>query len=216
MVKKILIAVAVLVVIFVGVVMTRPDTFHVERSVSMNAPDSVIYANIDNLRAWEAWSPWEKLDPNMKKTFSGPERGIGATYAWEGNDQVGKGKMKITESSPPSAMRLELEFIEPFASKAENGFELAPNLDGTATDVTWWMDGNNNFIGKVFCLFADMDKMVGGDFEKGLKALKSLSEAQAKKLPPDAAANAGSEPNAPAAEAPAAPLPGDPAVPPEP
>jgi hypothetical protein len=209
MLKKILIAVAVLVVVFVGVVMTRPDTYHVERTVSMNAPESVIYANLEDLRAWAAWSPWEKLDPNVKKTFSGPERGIGATYAWEGNDQVGKGKMKITESSPPSAMRLELEFIEPFASRAENGFELAPNLEGTATDVSWWMDGNNNFMGKAFSLFMDMDKMIGGDFEKGLKALKSLSEAQAKKLAADAAASAPAQPAAPDPAAPGAPASAD-------
>jgi hypothetical protein len=215
MVKNILIAVAVLVVIFVGVVITRPDTFHVERRMIINAPDTLIYANLDDLHAWAAWSPWEKLDPNMKKTFSGPARGIGASYAWEGNSEVGKGKMTIIESSPATALQIKLEFIEPFASEATHGFELYEADEG-GTNVTWWMDGHNNFVGKTFCLFMDMDKVVGADFEKGLKALKSVSEAQAKKLSPPAAANAGVEPNAPAAEAPAAPLPGDPAVPPEP
>ena len=207
MLKKILIAVAVLVVIFVGVVITRPDTYHVERTMRMNAPDSVIYAHLDDFHAWAAWSPWEKLDPNMKRTFSGPERGVGATYSWEGNDQVGTGKMTITESSPPSAMRVQLEFIEPFASVATTGFEVGPALDEASSDVTWWMDGTNNFVGKAFGLFVDMDKMIGADYEKGLNALKQLSEAEAKKRAAEAQAAPAPQPEAPAqptAPAPAA------------
>jgi hypothetical protein len=206
MLKKILIAVAVLVAIFVGVVVMQPATYHVERTLGMNAPDSVIYANIDDFRAWADWSPWEKLDPNMKKTYSGPERGVGHGYAWEGSDEVGKGKMTILESSPSSAISIKLEFIEPFASVATSGFELAPEGEGKSTNVTWWMDGENNFMGKAFGLFMDMDKMIGADFEKGLASLKAISEAEAKKL--EAAAKAAPPAAVPPPAAPAAPAPG--------
>jgi hypothetical protein len=199
MLKKILLAVAVLIVIFVGVVITRPDTFHVERTLNIGAPDDVIYAHLDDFHAWADWSPWEKLDPNMKKTFSGPERGIGATYQWQGNDKVGTGKMTITESSPSSAMRINLEFIEPFKSEAVTGFEIAPRDEHT-NDVTWWMDGNNDFMGKAFSLFMDMDAMIGADYMKGLTALKAVSEAEAKKRAAEAQAAEAARPSAPAGD----------------
>ena len=185
--KKILLVLVVLVLGFVAFVASRPATYHVERSATVAAPPEVVFARITDLHAWQAWSPWEKLDPAMKHTFSGPDRGTGASYAWAGNDKVGEGRMTITDATAPSKVAFELEFIKPFASKCETGFTLAPEGDGTK--VTWTMDGKNDFMGKAMCLFMDMDKTVGGDFERGLASLNTVAaaDAQAAVAAPDSA-----------------------------
>lgn len=177
MLKKILI---VLVVLVAGVLIfasTRPDHYHVDRSVTIAAPPAVIFAQLEDFKKWPAWSPWEKRDPQMKKSFEGPPTGVGSSYSWQGNKEVGKGKMTIIHSEPPQHIRLRLEFMEPFAAVATSGFELSPQ--GGNTVVTWGMDGTNNLISKIFSLAMDMDKMIGGDFESGLASLKGLSEAEA-------------------------------------
>jgi len=174
MVKKIFI---VLLVLGAGVVVfasTRPDNYHVERATRMAAPAAVIFAQLEDFKAWPTWSPWEKKDPQMTKTFSGPPTGVGSSYAWKGNKEVGSGRMSIVVSEPPSHIRYQLEFLEPFAAVAATGFTLVPQGDQTL--VTWAMDGSNNFLGKVFSIFMDMNKLIGGDFETGLSALKMVAE----------------------------------------
>lgn len=179
MLKKILLVIVVAIGGFLAFAATRPDTYHVERAVSVDAPAPVIFSQLDDFKAWAAWSPWEKMDPQMQKTFSGPPKGVGSGYSWRGNDKVGKGQMTITESNPPVEVKCRLEFIEPFASVAETTFSVKP-ADKGAT-VTWAMDGHNNFVGKVFGVFMNMDKMIGTDFERGLGSLKEIAEAEAKR-----------------------------------
>ncbi len=175
MLKKVLLALVVLLVAFVAFVAMRPDRYHVERSATIAAPAERIYAQIADLRRWTFWSPWEGRDPAMQRTYSGAESGQGAVYAWSGNDQVGSGRMTIVESEPPTHVRIALEFITPIPNTAETSFTLAPA--GDATRVTWAMDGDANFIGKLFGLFIDFDEMIGADYERGLTTLKRITEA---------------------------------------
>jgi Polyketide cyclase / dehydrase and lipid transport len=193
MVKKVLIALAGLVAIFLGYVATRPDTYHVERSTKIAAPADIIFAQVSDFAAFGAWSPWAKRDPAMKLTISTPSAGVGASYAWEGNKEVGKGKMTLTESQPPTLTKERLEFLEPFPSIADTGFKIKPEGAGAAS-VTWYMDGKSNFMGKVMSVFMNMDQMIGKDFEEGLSNLKRISEAKA------AAAVTAAAPAEPAAE----------------
>ena len=179
MLKTILIVVAVFVVVFLIVVAMQPAEFRVTRSATMSAPPPPVFAQVNDFRKWEAWSPWEKLDPTLKRTFEGPSAGTGAVYRWVGNKKVGEGNMTITESRPSDLIRIRLEFIKPFASICTTEFVFKPEASGTAT--TWSMTGKNNFIAKAMHLFMNIDKMVGGDFEKGLAQLKAVSEAEAKK-----------------------------------
>jgi hypothetical protein len=201
MVKKIVLVLAVAVAGLAAVVANRPDRYHVERSVDVGAPAATIFAEIDDLRAWAAWSPWEKRDPAMKKTFSASTTGVGAHYAWEGNKEVGKGSMTITESVPGERVAQRLEFIEPFASTAETAFDLKA-AGPASTHVTWSMDGRSNFVSKAFSLVMDMDKMIGKDFETGLSGLKQIAEAKA------VAAAAAAPPVPPIPPAPGMPGPG--------
>ena len=159
-------------------VATRPDAYHVERSATVDAPAATVFAQIDDLSVWKEWSPWEKKDPAMKRTLSASTSGVGATYAWEGNKDVGKGKMSIVESKPGEKVAEKLEFIEPFQSKADITFTLAAE-GPTTTKVTWAMDGKHNFMSKAMCVFVSMDKMIGADFERGLTALGTVSAAAA-------------------------------------
>ena len=175
--KKFLLFLLVVVVLFLAYAWTRPDTFKVERSASIAAPADVVYTRIANFRAWERWSPWEKLDPAMKREFGGTDGQVGSTYSWVGNKDVGEGRMTLTEAAPNSKVGIKLDFIKPFASSNTTTFALAP--EGSGTKVTWTMDGNHNLMSKVMCIFMDMDKMVGGDFEKGLATLKDQSQAAA-------------------------------------
>ena len=177
--KKALIGLLIIIVALVVVISTRPSTFHVERSIEIGAPADIPYAMIADFHRWDGWSPWEKLDPNMKRTHEGPESGVGAKYHWVGNDDVGEGRMTITEAKPGESVGIDLEFIAPMESKNTTTFTFASAGDGTK--VTWAMDGNNNFVGKAFGLFMDIDAMVGADFQRGLENLKSTSEAEAEK-----------------------------------
>jgi hypothetical protein len=171
---KILIVFAILVVIFVVVVALRPSEFRVERSAVMAVPPAVVFAQVNDLRQWQEFSPWAKLDPVAKVTFKGPAYGEGAIFEWAGNKEVGEGRMTIIESRPHELIRLRLDFIKPFA--ATNTAEFAFKPKGDQTTVTWSMTGKNNFLFKAVGLFIDCDKMVGGQFEQGLAALKGLVE----------------------------------------
>ncbi|MNK32464.1 Polyketide cyclase / dehydrase and lipid transport [compost metagenome] len=178
MIKKILLSVvalvAVLVVGVLGLAATKPDTFVVERSATINATPETVYALLSDFHQWEAWSPWEKLDPAMKRTYEGAPSGVGAAYAWEGNDKAGKGRMEISEAVAPSKVVIKLNFIVPFEAHNLTEFTLTP--DGEAQKLTWKMSGPQPFVAKVMCVFMDMDAMIGKDFEGGLAALKAIAE----------------------------------------
>ena len=153
---------------------TRPDSFSVRRAASIQAPPEKIFPLINDFARWSAWSPSEKKDPAMKRSFSGPTAGKGAVYAWEGNGEVGKGRMEIADAEAPSRVTLKLDFVKPFEAHNRVDFTLEPK--GGATEVTWAMNGPLPFVSKVITLFVDMDRMVGGDFEAGLANLKALAE----------------------------------------
>ena len=166
-----------LAVILAGILIVaamRPDTLRVQRAASIKAPPEKVFALINDLRAWRNWSAYETKDPAMKRSLSGPESGKGAVYAWEGNGEVGSGRMEISESTPPSEIRIKLHFLKPFEAHHVAEFHLKPT--GGATDVTWVMHGPANYLSKVMGLFFDMDKMIGRDFEAGLANLKALAE----------------------------------------
>lgn len=173
--KKVGLGVAVALVILLGVVATRPADFTVKRSATIPAPPKAVFAMVTDFHRWSQWSPWAKLDPNMKVTFSGAPSGVDAVYAWDGDDKVGAGRMTIENVNVPGQIDMRLEFTRPFAATNHLTFTFVPNGDGT--DVTWTMTGHNDFMGKAMSLFMSMDKMVGGDFERGLVSLKSATEA---------------------------------------
>jgi len=175
MIINILIGLAVVIVVFVIIVATRPNEFCVARAVSISAPEAVVFAQVNDLHKWEAWNPWGKLDPAATMTYDGPPTGTGAGYTWAGNNKVGEGRMTITESRPHELIRFRLEFRKPF--KATNTAEFTFKPDGNQTAVTWSMSGQNNFVTKTVGLFMNCDKMCGGQFEKGLADLKSVAEA---------------------------------------
>ena len=179
MLKKILIGLLLLLLVLAVIVALQPSQYRVERSVTVAAPPAVVFPQVNELKKWEAWSPWAKMDPAMKQTYEGPAAGTGASYAWAGNNQVGEGRMTITESRPSELIRFHLEFFKPMAGTNTAEFTFKP--EGDQTTVTWSMTGDKNFIAKAMCLFMSMDKMVGGQFEKGLADLKSVAEAANKK-----------------------------------
>jgi uncharacterized protein YndB with AHSA1/START domain len=168
------VALGVIVVALLGFAATKPDTFRIERSASIKAAPEVIFAHLNDFRSWGSWSPWEKLDPALQRTYSGAAIGTGAMYAWKGNSDVGSGRMEIVESSPSSKISIKLDFIEPFEAHNTAEFTLKP--EGDATTITWVMYGPNQFLGKVMSIFFDMDSMVGKDFETGLANLKTVAE----------------------------------------
>jgi uncharacterized protein YndB with AHSA1/START domain len=179
MLKKVAFVFVALLVVFGGVIASRPADFAVTRSSTIAAPAEVVYAQVIDFHEWAEWSPWDKMDPAMKREYSGAPTGVGARYMWKGNpDNVGTGSMTITDLKPAEAVGIDLEFNEPFAAKNRTLFAFAPEAGGTK--VTWTMTGRNDFMGKAFSLVMDMDKMVGADFEKGLATLKTRSEARAK------------------------------------
>ena len=178
MFKKIIIALVVILVVFVIIVATRPANFRVTRSTIISAPPAVVFAQVNDFHKWDAWSPWAKLDPAMKQTHEGAPAGVGAIYSWAGNKKVGEGRMTITESRTNELIGIKLEFLKPFAAVNTTEFTFTPV--GNQTTVNWSMTGTNNFMAKAFCMFMNMDKMVGGDFEKGLADLKSVAEAPGK------------------------------------
>ena len=174
MLKIIGIAAVVVIAGFLLYVAMRPDAFRVERSASIKAPPEKIFALINDFQRWGAWSPWEKKDPAMKRTFGPVTSGKGAVYAWEGNKDVGQGRMEIAESVAPSKIVVKLDFLEPF--EGHNTAEFTMEGKGNATNVTWAMYGPANYISKLMGVFFSMDKMIGTDFEAGLANLKSITE----------------------------------------
>lgn len=174
MVKVLATIVVVLIVAVLVFAATRPDTFRVQRSSNVNAPPEKIFAFIDDLQNWRAWSPYEKKDPAMKRTLSGAAHGKGAVYAWEGNKDIGKGRMEIIESDPASRVLIKLEFVRPFEAHNIVEFTLKPN--GHTTNVTWAMHGRSPYLAKLMGVFFSMDSMIGKDFEAGLSNLKTVAE----------------------------------------
>ena len=174
MLEIILIAAAVVVIAFVAIVAMQPSEFRVTRSAAMAARAPEVFAQVNDLRKWDAWSPWAKLDPAAKATFEGPPAGTGAAFAWAGNNKIGEGRMTITDSSPNKLVRFRLEFVKPF--KATNTAEFTFSPEGGRTVVTWSMSGTNNFMAKAVGLFINCEKMVGGQFEQGLANMKGVVE----------------------------------------
>jgi uncharacterized protein YndB with AHSA1/START domain len=178
MIKTAIITIVVLLVVagavILGLAAMKPDTFRVQRSATIKAPPEKIFALINDFHSWDQWSPWEKKDPTMKRSYSGPESGKGAVYAWEGDKNVGQGRMEIADSAPPSRVAIKLDFLKPFEAHNMVVFALEPK--GDETTVTWDMEGPTPFFAKIFHVVLDMDKMVGGDFETGLANLKAASE----------------------------------------
>jgi len=175
MLKKVLIGLAGLLVVFLIVVALQPNSFSVMRSTTIAAPAAAVFPHVNDFHAWTDWSPWEKLDPALKRTYEGAASGTGAIYKWSSEvNGVGAGMMTLTDSHPSELIQIKLDFFKPF--EASNAVEFAFKPDGDKTVVTWKMSGASNFVGKAMCLFMNMDKMVGGDFEKGLASLKTVSE----------------------------------------
>ncbi|HEV3143887.1 MAG TPA: SRPBCC family protein [Gemmataceae bacterium] len=172
----ILIGLAVLIGVFVAIVAMQPAAFRIERSATMSAPAAAAFTQVNDFHNWDGWSPWAKLDPTMKQTYEGAPAGTGAKYSWNGNKEVGEGRMTISESRPNEFIRINLEFLRPF--KATNTSEFAFKSDGQKTAVTWSMTGTKNFMFKAMGLFMSMDKMVGKDFERGLASMKEIVEAK--------------------------------------
>jgi uncharacterized protein YndB with AHSA1/START domain len=174
MLKIIAIIVAVVIVAVLILAATKPDTFRVQRSASIKAPPEKVFEIINDFNRWSAWSPWEKKDPAMKRTFGATISGKGATYAWEGNSEVGQGSMTITESLPSTRIALNLDFLKPF--EAHNTIEFTFEAKGDMTNVNWSMQGPAPFISKLMQVFCSMDRMVGKAFEAGLANLKAAVE----------------------------------------
>ena len=174
MLKTVLIVIVVLIAAVLGFAATKPDTFSVQRSTRIKAPPEKIFAVVNDFHRWPDWSPWEKLDPAMKRTQSGAASGKGAVYEWEGNSKAGAGRMEIIESSPASKVGIQLDFIKPFEGHNIAEFSLTPEAD--ATRVSWTMHGPTPFVSKVMQVFVSMDTLIGKDFEEGLANLKALAE----------------------------------------
>ena len=180
MLKIILIAMVVLIVALLVYAAMKPDTFRIQRSASIHALPEKIFPFINNFHNWTAWSPWETMDPALKRTYSGTTSGKGAVYdkgavyEWEGNNQVGQGRMEISDTSPPSHLLIKLDFLKPF--EAHNTAEFTLNGGGQSTHITWVMYGPQPYLAKVMSLFVSIDTMVGGQFEQGLANLKSVTE----------------------------------------
>jgi hypothetical protein len=175
---EVIVIIAVVVAIAIAAVLilaaTKPDTFRVQRAAAINAPADRIYPLIADFHQWLNWSPWEGRDPALKRSYSGAERGKGAVYAWEGNRNVGSGRMEILETNSPSLVKIQLDFLKPFEAHNIAEFTMLPQ--GNATNLTWVMHGPAPFMSKVMHVFINMDRMIGKDFETGLANLKAAAE----------------------------------------
>lgn len=175
---KILLAIAALLLIAIagvfGYAAMQPETFRIARSATIKAPAEKIYPLMSDFRRGMEWSPYEKKDPNMKRVFSGPASGKGAVYDFDGNSEVGAGRLEITDATPPSRVVLRLDMVKPFAASNTIEYSILPKGDGS--EVTWAMHGQQPLLARVMCLFFNMDKMVGTDFEQGLANLKTIAE----------------------------------------
>ena len=181
--KRLAIGSVLLIAAFLVVVWFQPDTYRLTRTITIAAPAADVFARVNDLRKWDDWSPWAKLDPNARVTFSGPPSGPGASFAWDGNDKVGAGTMTITEARANERIATRTDFTRPFAGTSNSDFIFwqqggQPNASTQVplTQVTWTMSGTQNFIGKAICLFMNMEQMLGPDFERGLMQLKQAVE----------------------------------------
>jgi uncharacterized protein YndB with AHSA1/START domain len=174
MLKTVALLVVVLLAVLLAYAATRPDSFVVRRTTSIKASPEKLFPLINDYHNWPAWSPYEKLDPNMRKTFSGAPNGKGAIYEWEGNSKAGKGHMEITDSVPASKVTMRLDFSKPLEGHNVAEFILSPN--GDSTNVTWAMSGPSPYLVKVMSIFFNMDNIIGKEFETGLGNLKTIAE----------------------------------------
>lgn len=174
MLKRILIGIAALVLLFVGYVALQPSTFRIERTAIVVAPPAAVFAEVNDFHNWQAWSPWAKLDPDAKATFEGPAAGEGAVFHWAGNREVGEGRMTLLDSKPDEHIRIRVDFVKPFTGTNTTDFTFRP--DGPRTIVTWAMSGELTFLQKALWAFMNPDRMVGEQFEKGLASLKTVVE----------------------------------------
>jgi len=174
MIKKIILGLVALIAIVLIVAAFQSDDLNVSRSATMAAPPEAVFKVVNDFRQWDAWSPWSKLDPNMKKSLEGPAEGVGAVYRWSGNNEVGEGKTTLVESKPFEKVGMKLEFVRPFAGASDVQFTFVP--EGTGTRTTWAMQSKKPYIGKVFGLFMNCEKMCGDQFSQGLDNLKKIVE----------------------------------------
>lgn len=174
MFKIIILLVAVGGIALVVAAALQPKDFRISRRAILAAPPSVVFAQVNDMQAWQTWSPWARLDPQAKMSFSGPTTGVGAAFSWVGNNKVGSGAMTITESQPGERVRFRLDFLRPMA--ATNAAEFTFTPVGGGTEVTWTMTGQNGFLCRAVGLFMNMDKLVGGQFEQGLANLRCIVE----------------------------------------
>jgi len=192
--KKALIVLVLLLVAGAVYVQSLPSEMLITRTRTVAASPEIVYAHIVDLHEWAKWSPWERIDPGMDREYTGPAEGPGASYRWSGNDEVGEGRMTITDAEPPGRVTLRLEFLRPFP--ASNTVDFYVDHTGLATEVTWAMTGTYDFTGKLFGLLLDLDAQVGADFEKGLEQLDEVTaEAAARVAEPER-----EEPTAPESE----------------
>jgi uncharacterized protein YndB with AHSA1/START domain len=168
------IVLAIAIAVVLALAAAKPDTFSVQRGATMKAPPEKIFSLINDFHQWGKWSPWENRDPAMTRSFSGAESGRGAVYAWEGNKNVGSGRMEILDASTPSKITIKLDFFKPFEAHNTAEFTMLPHAD--ATSVNWVMHGPAPFMSKMMQVFMNMDRMIGRDFEAGLANLKGLAE----------------------------------------
>ncbi len=162
------------VVVVLGLASRKPDTFRVERKVVIKAAPEKIFPWLEDPKRTTEWSPWEKKDPAMKKTFSGPSKGVGAAYAWDGNKEIGAGSLELTEVVASKKVVMKLDFTRPMVGHNIAAYEVAPVAGGS--EVTWSITGPMPFVSKIMCTFMNMDKMIGSEFEKGLSDLKTIAE----------------------------------------
>ncbi|MBU2582103.1 MAG: SRPBCC family protein [Alphaproteobacteria bacterium] len=176
MLKKVLLSLLFAIGVFAIYIAVLPSEFSVARSTTIAAAPEAVFQHVNDLKKWDAWSPWAKRDPNAKAEFEGPENGKGAVFKWDGNQDVGKGSMTIAESIPPRGIEIKLDFIEPFPGTSDVGFEFEP-VDN-ATKVTWSMAGEQGYLERAMCTLMglDMDEMIGKDYETGLANLKRVVE----------------------------------------
>lgn len=178
MIKKLLLGLVAAIVIILVVASFQSDDLNVTRSAKINATPDVVFKVVNDFRQWDAWSPWSKLDPQMKKSLEGPPEGVGAIYKWSGNNEVGEGSTKLVGSKPNETIDMKLEFVRPFEGSTEVQFTFAP--EGTGTKVTWAMQSKKPFIGKVVGMFMDCEKMCGDQFSEGLDNLARIVTATPK------------------------------------
>ncbi|MBM9575861.1 SRPBCC family protein [Leptospira sp. 201903070] len=178
MLKLILLSIAGLLIVVIAILLLiasmKPDDFRYQRSISIQASPEKIFPLINDFHTWAQWSPWEKVDPSMKRTYGGPVNGVGTIYEWDGDKNIGKGRMEITNSIPSSKITIQLDFMAPF--EAHNTAEFTLEKKGDSTQVTWVMFGKNQLISKIMSIFLNMDEMIGKQFETGLNNLKTIGE----------------------------------------